>query len=206
MLQFHKWLFTLSCWVLVLPTLSAKPVILSVGDSLTFGLGVDNTKTWPARLEAKLRKDGYPEAQVINAGSSGATTAYGISALRFQLKRLKPDLVIYALGANDALRGLSPKASYENMVAAMEQIKSANLKVLILGMKAPPNYGSKFPQEFEATFAKLAQSYNAPLVPFFLEGVAGNPSLNQPDGIHPNEKGYEKVLDLIYPKVNELIR
>ncbi len=183
----------------------AKPVILSLGDSLTFGLGVAPEKTWPVLLENKLRSTGFPEVKVVNAGSSGATTAFGVSAIKFQLKRQKPDIVIYALGANDGLRGIDPAASYKNMAAVMDQLKGSGIKVLLLGMRAPPNYGDKFPKDFASSFEKLAKTYELKFVPFFLEGVAGDPALNQADGIHPNEKGYDKVLDLIYPKVKELL-
>lgn len=191
------WFFTASLW--------AKPVILSIGDSLTFGLGVAPEKTWPFLLENKLQKDGFPGAKVVNAGSSGATTAFGLSALQFHLKRGTPDLVVYALGANDGLRGLNPDASYKNVAAALELLKKRNIKVLVLGMKAPPNYGEKFPKDFAITFSKAATQFQVPLVPFFLEGVAGDPKLNQADGIHPNEKGYEKILDTIYPQVKALL-
>lgn len=191
------WLFASSLW--------AKPVILTIGDSLTFGLGVPPEKTWPTLLENKLRKDGYPDVKVVNAGSSGATTAFGLSALQFHLKRGTPDLVIYALGANDGLRGLNPDGSYKNVAAALDELKKRKIKVLVLGMKAPPNYGEKFPKDFASTFSKAAETYHVPLVPFFLEGVAGDPKLNQADGIHPNEKGYEKVLETIYPQVKVLL-
>lgn len=186
--------------------LDAKPVILSVGDSLTFGLGVPAEKTWPALLEAKLKTDGYPGVKVINAGSSGATTAFGLSTLKFHLKRGKPDLIIYALGANDGLRGIDPATTHKNLSAAMELIQAQGIKVLLLGMKAPPNYGEKFPKDFESSFAKVKDKYKPAFVPFFLEGVAGKPEFNQADGIHPNEKGYEQVLSLIYPKVKELLK
>jgi acyl-CoA thioesterase-1 len=189
---------------LALPA-AAKPVILSVGDSLTFGLGVPADKTWPALLEAKLKTDGYPNVQVINAGSSGATTAFGTSALKFHLKRGKPDLIIYALGANDGLRGIDPATTYKNLSQAMDLIQAQGIKVLVLGMKAPPNYGEKFPKDFESSFTKIKDRYKPSFVPFFLEGVAGNPALNQADGIHPNEQGYQKVLTLVYPKVKELL-
>jgi acyl-CoA thioesterase-1 len=185
--------------------LAAKPVILSVGDSLTFGLGVPADKTWPALLEAKLKADGYPGVKVINAGSSGATTAFGVSTLKFHLKRGKPDLIIYALGANDGLRGIDPATTQKNLSTAMELIQAQGVKVLLLGMKAPPNYGEKFPKDFESSFVKVKDKYKPAFVPFFLEGVAGKPELNQADGIHPNEKGYEQVLSLIYPKVKELL-
>jgi acyl-CoA thioesterase-1 len=185
--------------------LAAKPVILSVGDSLTFGLGVPADKTWPSLLEAKLKSDGYPGVKVINAGSSGATTAFGIATLKFHLKRGKPDLIIYALGANDGLRGIDPATTHKNISAAMEMIQAQGIKVLLLGMKAPPNYGEKFPKDFESSFIKVKDKYKPAFVPFFLEGVAGKAEFNQADGIHPNEKGYEQVLNLIYPKVKELL-
>ena len=193
----------ISC--LASPTAWAKPLILTIGDSLTFGLGVEADKTWPQLLENRLHKDKWPEAKVINAGSSGATTAFGLSALRFHLKRSKPDLIIYALGANDGLRGIDPNTSYQNIKTAMQEIQAAHIKVLLLGMKAPPNYGSKFPKDFEATFAKIAKEFNTPFVPFFLDGAAGDPKMNQADGIHPNDQGYVKVLENIYPKVKELL-
>jgi acyl-CoA thioesterase-1 len=192
-------------WGTAASPLAAKPVILSVGDSLTFGLGVPPEKTWPALLEAKLKADGYPNVKVINAGSSGATTAFGISTLKFHLKRGKPDLIIYALGANDGLRGIDPNTTHKNLSAAMEMIQAQGIKVLLLGMRAPPNYGEKFPKDFESSFTKVKDKYKPAFVPFFLDGVAGKPEFNQPDGIHPNEKGYEQVLNLIYPKVKELL-
>ncbi|HYX39500.1 MAG TPA: arylesterase [Oligoflexus sp.] len=185
--------------------LAAKPVILSVGDSLTFGLGVPVDKTWPALLENKLKTEGHPGVKVINAGSSGATTAFGLSTLKFHLKRGKPDLIIYALGANDGLRGIDPATTHKNLSAAMDMIQAQGIKVLLLGMKAPPNYGEKFPKDFESSFTKVKDKYKPSFVPFFLEGIAGKPDLNQADGIHPNEKGYEQVLSLIYPKVKELL-
>lgn len=185
--------------------LAAKPVILSVGDSLTFGLGVPADKTWPALLEAKLKADGYPGVKVINAGSSGATTAFGVSTLKFHLKRGKPDLIIYALGANDGLRGIDPATTQKNLSTAMELIQAQGVKVLLLGMKAPPNYGEKFPKDFESSFINVKDKFKPAFVPFFLEGVAGKAELNQADGIHPNERGYEQVLSLIYPKVKELL-
>ncbi len=198
--------FSLLC---LLPTLvwavAPGSTVLTVGDSLTFGLGVAPEKTWPALLEAKLRKVGLTDLKIINAGSSGATTAFGVSSLKFHLKRTNAQLVIYALGANDGLRGVSPEATYQNLKSAMELLKGKPTKVLLVGMKAPPNYGSKFPKEFEASFARIAKEYQVEFIPFLLEGVAGVPSLNQADGIHPNEKGYEKIVELLYPKVKELL-
>lgn len=206
LLLFRRLMFALGLALAgIASPLAAKPVILSVGDSLTFGLGVPADKTWPALLEAKLKADGYPGVKVINAGSSGATTAFGVSTLKFHLKRGKPDLIIYALGANDGLRGIDPATTQKNLSTAMELIQAQGVKVLLLGMKAPPNYGEKFPKDFESSFIKVKDKYKPAFVPFFLEGVAGKAELNQADGIHPNEKGYEQVLALIYPKVKELL-
>jgi acyl-CoA thioesterase-1 len=196
------WFF---CWAETAWSVSPRSTVLTVGDSLTFGLGVAPEKTWPALLEERLKKDGRTDVTIINAGSSGATTAFGVSSLKFHLKRTEANLVIYALGANDGLRGMSPEATYQNLKAAMELLKDKPTKVLLVGMKAPPNYGNRFPKEFEASFARIAREYKVEFVPFLLEGVAGVSRLNQADGIHPNEKGYEKIVELLYPKVKELL-
>lgn len=195
---------TLTCiWILFLfaPSLSAKPVILSIGDSLTFGLGVPAEKTWPQLLQNKLQADGMKDAKVINAGSSGATTAFGLTAVRFQLKRSQPDLIVYALGANDGLRAIDTETTYRNISQTIEVIQKAKVKVLLLGMKAPPNYGETFPKDFEKIFARVAAEKKIPFIPFLLEGVAGDSKLNQADGIHPNEKGYEIITQRIYPVI-----
>ncbi|MBC7660605.1 MAG: arylesterase [Chitinophagaceae bacterium] len=183
------------------PALCAKPVILSIGDSLTFGLGVPPEQTWPQLVQNKLQADGMKDAKVINGGSSGATTAVGLSTLKFHLKRSKPDLIIYALGANDGLRAIDTATTYKNISQAIDEIQKAGIKVLLFGMKAPPNYGEKFPKDFEKIYSRVASEKKIPLVPFFLEGVAGDPSLNQADGIHPNPKGYEKIVTKIYPVI-----
>ena len=192
---------TLLVTFFIAPSLQAKPLLLSIGDSLTFGLGVDSDKTWPYLLEKKLQTEGFKDARVINAGSSGATTAVGLSTLKFHLKRSKPDLIIYALGANDGLRAINPDTTYKNISDAIAEIQKAGIKVLLLGMKAPPNYGEKFPKDYEKVFSRVAAEKKIPFVPFLLEGVAGDPSLNQADGIHPNDKGYEKIVQQIYPSI-----
>ncbi len=198
-------LSVVSLLFLFAPSLWAKPVILSIGDSLTFGLGVPPDKTWPQLLQNKLQADGLKDAKVINAGSSGATTAFGLSSLRFHLKRTKPDLIIYALGANDGLRGIDTETTYKNIAQAIDEIQKARIKVVLLGMRAPPNYGEKFPKDFEKTFSRIAAEKKITFVPFFLEGVAGDDKLNQADGIHPNEKGYEIVTNRIYPVIKGLL-
>lgn len=199
-------LSNLMLFLLFAPSIQAKPVLLSIGDSLTFGLGVAPDKSWPHLVEAKLRADGFKDAEVINAGSSGATTAVGQKTFKFQLKRGKPDLVIYALGANDGLRALDPETTYKNISTTIKAIQKEGIKVLLLGMKAPPNYGPKFPIAYEKVFSRVAEENKIPFIPFLLEGVAGVPALNQADGIHPNEKGYEKIASNIYSEIKAQLK
>ena len=179
--------------------------ILAIGDSLTFGYDVAKSNSWPAMLEKKLQDSGHPELKVVNAGMSGATSAFGISTIKFHLKRYKPDLVIYALGANDGLRGLPPESTEANMREALKFAKNKNIKILLLGMRAPPNYGKKFPKNFEQAFERTAKDLDLPFIPFFLEGVAGRPELNLSDGIHPNPKGYEIITENIYKAVVKIL-
>ena len=146
-----------------------KSKILALGDSLTFGYGIEQQYSWPSLLSKKLQRE------IVNAGTSGATTAFGLPTLKFHLKRYKPDLVIYGLGANDALRGIDPKVSYQNMKETLAFLQDQKIPVLLLGMKAPPNYGERFPKEFAALYPRLAKEFKLPLYPFLLEGVAGNP-------------------------------
>lgn len=185
---------------------SGKPRILAIGDSLTEGYGVTKEASYPTVLQAKLRAAGISDAVVVNAGTSGATSAFGTKTLRFHLKKVKPDLVILALGANDGLRGLSTKDSEKNINETIVAAKAAGCKVLLVGMQAPPNYGKKFPADFAAIFPKLAKEHNIPLVPFLLDNVAGEPKLNLPDGIHPNEEGYKIVAQQLVKPVQEALK
>jgi acyl-CoA thioesterase-1 len=185
---------------------NGKPRILAIGDSLTEGYGVPKEVSYPTVLQAKLRATGMPDAVVVNAGTSGATSAFGTKTLRFHLKKAKPDLVILALGANDGLRGLSTKDSEKNINDTIVAAKAAGCKVLLVGMQAPPNYGKKFPADFAAIFPKLAKEQGVPLVPFLLDHVAGEPKLNNPDGIHPNEEGYKIVAEQLVKPVQEALK
>ncbi|SMF34197.1 arylesterase [Pseudobacteriovorax antillogorgiicola] len=174
-----------------------KGKILALGDSLTFGYEVEEEHTWPKLLEKKL---GVP---IINGGTAGATSAFGLPTLRFHLKRYTPDLVIYALGANDGLRGLDPKVTQKNIEEAVKLCQEKGIKLVLLGMKAPPNYGKTFPANFEAIYPTVAKKYDIPLMPFMLENVAGQKKLNQPDGIHPNAEGYKIIAENIYKVVTK---
>jgi len=185
------------------PAAGRVPVILDFGDSLTAGYGLPAGEAFPARLEAWLHHQGI-EARVVNAGVSGDTTAGGLARLDWALAD-KPDLVILALGANDALRGIEPSTVRENLDKMIGKIDASGAKVLLLGMLAPPNWGEEYRRAFDQIFPELARIHHLPLYPFFLEGVAMKPELNQPDGLHPNERGVAVLVDRIAPVVARLL-
>jgi acyl-CoA thioesterase I len=192
------------CLVLVTsPVMARPPVIVDFGDSLTAGYGVPARQAFPSQLEEWLHDRGIA-ARVVNAGVSGDTTAGGLARLDWALAE-KPDLVILALGANDALRGIDPASVRDNLDKMIQKIEGAGAKVLLLGMLAPTNWGDEYKRAFDSIFPELAQIYHLPLYPFFLEGVAMKPELNQPDGLHPNEKGVAVLVDRIAPVVADLI-
>jgi len=185
------------------PAFARGPIILDFGDSLTAGFGLPASQAFPTRLEAWLHQRGI-EARVINAGVSGDTTSGGLVRLDWALAE-KPDLVILALGANDALRGIDPSTVHDNLDKMIAKIQATGAKVLLLGMFAPPNWGQEYKQAFDRIFPELARTYHLSLYPFFLEGVAMKPELNQPDGLHPNERGVGVLVDRIAPVVAGLI-
>jgi len=185
------------------PAIARAPVILDFGDSLTAGLGLPANAAFPAKLEAWLHRQGI-EVRVVNAGVSGDTTADGLARLDWALAD-KPDLVILALGANDALRGIDPSTVRDNLDKMIEKIRASGAKVLLIGMLAPPNWGEEYKHAFDAIFPELARAHRLPLYPFFLEGVAMKPELNQPDGLHPNESGVAVLVNRIAPMVARLL-
>jgi len=185
------------------PAAAHVPVILDFGDSLTAGYGLAPDQAFPARLEASLHRQGI-EARVVNGGVSGDTTAGGLARLDWALAD-NPDLVILALGANDALRGIDPATVRVNLDKMIQKIEASGAKVLLLGMLAPPNWGEEYERAFDRIFPELAGAHNVPLYSFFLEGVAMKPELNQPDGIHPNERGVAVLVDRIAPVVARLM-
>lgn len=185
------------------PAQARVPVILDFGDSLTAGYGLMPEQAFPARLEAWLGQHGIA-ARVVNAGVSGDTTADGLARLDWALAE-KPDLVILALGANDALRGIDPATVRANLDKMLQRIRATGARVLILGMLAPPNWGPDYDRAFDQIYPQLAKAHEAALYPFFLEGVAMKPDLNQPDGLHPNEHGVAVLVDKIGPVVAGLL-
>lgn len=170
--------------------------LLALGDSLTEGYGVARDKAYPALVESKLKQAGQ-NWQVINAGISGSTSSSAANRLKWQLRQ-KPDAMILALGANDGLRGLKISETEKNLSTAIEMAQKEGVRVFLFGMKLPTNYGDDYRKDFEAMFQRVAKKYNVPHLPFFLDRVAGDPKLNLPDGIHPNEKGYEIVAENVF--------
>ena len=179
------------------------PVILALGDSLTAGFGLVQPDSFTVQLEAALAKAGTV-AKIKNAGVSGDTSAGGRARLAWALAE-KPDAVMIELGANDGLRGLNPKRTEANLDAIIAMAKAQGLPVLLTGMRAPPNLGVEYCEEFNSLFARLARKHEVLFYPFFLEGVAALPTLNQADGIHPNGQGVAEIVRRLVPIVEKLI-
>jgi acyl-CoA thioesterase-1 len=181
----------------------AKDVhVLAFGDSLTAGYGLPPGQGFAPQLEDMLRRNGI-RAFVTNAGVSGNTAAQGRARLKWTLDGLKtkPDLAIVALGANDMLRGLPPRQTRADLDAIVTELKRRGIPVLIAGMLAAPNLGSRYMAEYNRIFPDLARAHGAELYPFFLAGVAGNPALALPDRVHPNFQGIKKMVSGITPTV-----
>jgi len=177
----------------------ADYTILALGDSLSAGYGLNKGESFPAQLEKKMLDEGH-DIRMINAGVSGDTTKGGLARLNWALAD-KPDMVIVELGANDGLRGLDPALMQDNLDKILSQLKQRNIKVLLAGMYAPPNFGEDYGQKYNEVFPALAKRHNVTLYPFFLDGVAGIPKLNLEDGIHPTKEGIAIIVKRILPYV-----
>jgi|SRR5665213_252835 len=197
--HFIALLFTI---LIVLPV-QADTTILALGDSLTAGYGLEAGHAMPDVLQSALRKDGK-DITIINAGVSGDTAAQAAARLDWSLT---PDVkaIVLELGANDALRGLPPEGADKALREIMDKAKAKNLPVLILGMKAPPNLGIDYQTKFDAIYPKLAADYGAALYPFYLEGVAADPTLNQADAMHPNDAGVAIIVQRLEPVVASFV-
>ena len=186
------------------PARAEEPVIVALGDSLTAGLGVAADEAYPALLQARLAREGL-HYRVVNAGVSGDTTAGALRRLDWVL-RARPAIVVVALGANDGLRGLPVAAMRDNLVAIVTRLRESGARVLLAGMRLPPNYGAAYTREFADAFDAVARRTSVPLLPFLLDGVAGRPALNLPDGIHPNVAGQRMVADTVWRALQPLLR
>ncbi len=187
------------------PTPTAPPTlkILAVGDSLTEGLGVAADETYPAQLERALRAAGH-SVTVVNAGVSGETSAGTLQRIDWLLQQ-QPDIVILAIGGNDGLRGIDPALTEQNIEAMVQRIQAADAVVVLPGMEMVRNLGGDFTGEFRAIYPRVAERTGAILMPFLLEGVAADPTLNQPDFIHPTSAGYAIVVEHLLPYVEQAI-
>lgn len=181
-----------------------RPRLVVLGDSLTAGFGLAKSQAFPARLDAALKAQGL-DVDVVDAGVSGDTTAGGLARLDWAIGAPPPAYAIVELGANDGLRGLPPAAMEANLDAIIARLKARGVRVLLAGMRAPPNFGRDYARAFEAVYERLADKHDVPLYPFFLDGVAAEPALNQPDGLHPNAKGVDAIVERIVPYVRKLI-
>ncbi len=183
---------------------AAEPVtLLALGDSLTAGYGLDPAAAFPVKLEQALKARGH-DVVVINAGVSGDTAAQGAARLEWSLTD-NVDGVIVELGANDALRGLDPAQAEAALKGILDTLASRRLPVLIAGMRGPPNLGPDYVAAFEGMYVRLAAQSGALLYPFFLDGVAADPKLNQADGLHPTPEGMDAIVARILPSVEALL-
>jgi acyl-CoA thioesterase-1 len=189
--------------MLLAPAVQAEAAcrIAVLGDSLASSYGIDLAQGFPARLEARLAAAGYA-CEVLDAGVAGDTSAGGRARLEWLLAD-RPSHVIVELGGNDALRALPPDEMERNLDAIITRLQAAGIPVLLAGMLAPPNLGRDYGADFAAVFPRLAERHDVPLYPFILEGVAGDPALNQRDGIHPSAAGIERIVDGILPLVED---
>lgn len=177
-------------------TATGGPVVLVLGDSLAAGYGLPAEQAFPALVEERFRSEGRA-LRVVNAGVSGDTTAGGVRRLDWVLKANEPAIVVVELGGNDGLRGLSLEETEANLRALVERSQAAGARVLLAGMLIPPNYGPDYAAGFADMFPRVADETGARLLPFLLEGVAGKPELNLPDGIHPNAAGQRIVAETV---------
>jgi len=184
---------------------SAKTMMLVVlGDSLTAGPGLKPGKAFPDQLQAALRAKGY-DVDVVNAGVSGDTAADGLARYDWAVPADASALIV-ELGANDMLRGLPPEETEKALAAILDKAAAAHLPTLIAGMRAAPNLGADYDRAFDAIYPALAKASGAILDPFFLDGVAGDPKVNQPDGMHPTAAGVAVIVKRILPSVEDLLR
>ncbi len=178
--------------------------LLVVGDSISAAFGLDTRQGWVALLEKRLEEGGF-QYQVVNASISGDTSSGGLARLPALLAQHRPQLVILELGGNDGLRGQPPAQLQQNLAAMVEQSQAGGARVLLLGMRLPPNYGARYTQSFAAVYSDLAKEKRVPLVPFFMEGVGGVEGMVQADGIHPTTAAQLRLLDNVWGQLKPLL-
>ena len=182
------------------PLAMAAPTILIYGDSLSAGYGLALDQSWAHLLQQRLQRSGYSHA-VVNASISGETTSGGLARIEQALTEYHPNIVILELGANDGLRGLSLQEMRQNLTSMIEACRRHRARVLLLGMRIPPNYGPRYTTDFMESFPELAKAHGVALVEFMLAGVAGHTELIQEDGLHPTARAQPKLLDNLWPRL-----
>jgi acyl-CoA thioesterase-1 len=182
----------------------SPPVLLVVGDSLSAAYGMETARGWVALLEERILTGGW-SYRVVNASISGDTTRGGRSRLASLLERHRPAVVVIELGGNDGLRGIPPEETERNLEAMVRAADSAGARVLLVGIRLPPNYGTAFNERFRAVFGNVAARQGVPLVPFLLEGVGGDPGLMLEDGIHPRAEAQPRLLENVWPRLEPLL-
>ena len=183
-----------------------SPAILVFGDSISAGYGLSRVEEgWVAMLQTKLKAEGYGY-QVVNASVSGETTAGGLARLPRALQSHHPQVVVIELGGNDGLRALPIDQMRANLGEMIDDAAASGARVLLLGMRIPPNYGPEYADKFRASFTDIARQKKVAVVPFLLDNVALSPELVQADGIHPNELGQPKLLNNVWPELKPLLR
>lgn len=185
------------------PTNQNKQTIVVFGDSLSAGYGLSQNQSWVALMQAQVSQQKWPY-QIINASISGETTSSGLARFKQMLSAHRPQIVILELGANDGLRGLPVAQMRDNLSAMITLAKASQTKVLLLGMKIPPNYGKKYTQDFSETYPLLAKQHQIDLVPFLLEGVAGHRQLIQNDGLHPLATAQPQLLANVWQPLKQM--
>lgn len=182
----------------------ANKKLVVLGDSITEGYGVSKTAAFPALVEKKLHDFGKKDWVVINAGISGSTTASALPRLKWQLKA-NPTVVMLALGANDGLRGFKVEEIKKNLADTIEYAAKHKVRIILAGIYLPPNYGKAYTEQFKNMYSSLAKKYRLTFIPFILNGVAGNPKLNLPDGIHPNEEGHKVIAENVFTAIKDTL-
>ncbi len=184
---------------------TTKKSILFFGNSLTAGYGIDPEESFAGRIQTRLDSL-KKEFRVINGGLCGETTAGGLSRLDWFLEE-EPYLFVLELGGNDGLRGIPLTETKKNLLAIVDKVQSKypNTKIILAGMQIPPNMGKEYTEEFKAIYPAVAKEKNIELIPFLLEGVAGNPDLNLPDGIHPTPEGHRIVMETLWPYISKAL-
>lgn len=177
--------------------------LVIIGDSITEGYGLPHSRAYPSVLQKLLEKN-KKNWRVLSSGISGSTSASALERVKWHLRQ-KPDMILLALGASDGLQGQNVKKMEDNLTAAIEACKKTSVKIILAGFRLPANYGADYAKSFAAVFPRIAAKENVPLIPSLLEGVSGMESLNQSDGIHPNEKGHAAVAETVYKVIEKLL-